>query len=219
MADREQFSIVRSRAPQMVGGALRRVLTVAIEGVNGMAGAKAAGAAALNRSGDVDKAIDALIAQHVSYGSAQGFLTNIGGFVTTVITAPANLAGLAVVQARMIAAIAHLRGYDVDDERVRTAIAMCLVADSLENILAGNDLPHSPMVVATAPIVDGELGQQISSRVGTELVTRLTGKKMVVFLTKRIPVVGGGIGAAFDGWDTWQIGRFARRELVTRRRG
>ena len=32
--------------------------------------------------------------------------------------APANLAGVALLQGRMVGAIAHLRGYDVDDPRV-----------------------------------------------------------------------------------------------------
>lgn len=222
MADEGQagFSVVRTSGPRMLGGVLRRVVTLAIDGVNGMAGAKSAAAAALERTGDVEEAIDQLVNQHVGMGSAQGLLTNIGGFVTMAVTAPANLAGLAVVQARMVAAIAHLRGYDVDDERVRTAIAMCLVADGLEQALARRDLPHSPMVVATAPVIDPDLGAQISDRIGSELLTRLTGKKLaLVFLAKRVPVVGGGVGAAFDGWDTWTIGRFAREELVTRRRG
>lgn len=212
--------VVRSSSPNMVGGALRRILTVAIDGASGLPGAKSAAAAAMNRHGDADKAIDALITQHVSLGGAQGLLTNVGGFVTMAVTAPANLAGLAVIQARMVAAIAHLRGYDIDDERVRTAIAMCLVADGLEQLLSKRDLPHSPLVVATAPVLDPTLGAQISDRVGTELLSRLTGKRLaLVFVAKRIPVVGGGIGAAFDGWDTWTIGRFARQELVPRRRG
>lgn len=215
-----RFSMVRSQAPRMVGGVLRRVLVLAVEGVNGFAGAKSAAASALDRHGDVEKAIEALTTQHIALAGAQGILSNLGGFVTMVITAPANLAGLAVVQARMVASIAHLRGYDVDDERVRTAIAMCLVADSLERLLASRGLPHSPLVVATAPVVDAELGAQISDRIGTELVTRISGKKLaLVFMAKRIPLVGGGVGGAFDGWDTWTIARYARRELVPRRRG
>ena len=38
------------------------------------------------------------------------------------VTVPANIAGLALIQCRMVAAIAHLRGYDLDDRRTRNAI-------------------------------------------------------------------------------------------------
>lgn len=218
MPETQDHAIVRNGAPAMLGGGLRRLLVLAIDGGRGMPGARSAAAAALRRHQDVERAVDALISQHVQLGGAQGLLTNIGGFATMAVTAPANLVGLAVVQARMVAAIAHLRGYDLDDERLRTAIAMCLVGDGLEHLLARHDLPHSPLVVATAPVLDPELGRAVADRVGTEILTRLTGKKLaLVFLAKRIPVVGGGVGAAFDGWDTWQIGRFTRQELPARR--
>ena len=42
--------------------------------------------------------------------------------MTVAITIPANITGLALIQCRMIAGIAHLRGYDLDDPRVRNAI-------------------------------------------------------------------------------------------------
>ena len=38
------------------------------------------------------------------------------------LTIPTNITGLALIQCRMIAGIAHLRGYDLDDPRVRNAI-------------------------------------------------------------------------------------------------
>ena len=35
------------------------------------------------------------------------------------VSVPANIAGLALIQARLVASIAHLRGYDLDDEERR----------------------------------------------------------------------------------------------------
>ena len=77
--------------------------------------------------GSVDGAIAGIIDFHVRLASAQGFVTNLGGVAVMPVTVPANLAGVAVVQVRMVAAIAHLRGYDLDDNRVRTALVMCLL--------------------------------------------------------------------------------------------
>ena len=45
------------------------------------------------------------------------------------MTIPANITGLALIQCRMIAGIAHLRGYDLDDPRVRNAILACLLGE------------------------------------------------------------------------------------------
>ena len=59
---------------------------------------------------------------HVRLAGAQGFVTNLGGVVTAAVAIPANITGLALIQCRMIAGIAHLRGYDLHDPRVRNAI-------------------------------------------------------------------------------------------------
>ena len=48
-------------------------------------------------------------------------MTNIGGVATLPVAIPANITGVAIVQIRMVAAIAHLRGYDLNDNRVRTS--------------------------------------------------------------------------------------------------
>lgn len=204
-------------APNMAGSALRKILALAIDGASKMPSAKETAARQLERQGSADEAIDSLIQQHVGLAGAQGFVTNVGGLVTTVVSLPANLAGIAVVQARMVACIAHLRGYDIDNAKVRTAIAMCLIGEHLDKALGESELPTHPMVVATAPMFDPELDRRISDRVASELIAQVTGKRMVVAMTKKVPVVGGGVGAVFDGWGTYQIGRYARQELLTRR--
>ena len=79
---------------------------------------------------------------------------------------PANLAGVAVVQVRMVAAIAHLRGYDLDDNRVRTALVMCLLGgEEIAKRIVEGKLPTSPMAVATAPVFDPELDRQVAEEV------------------------------------------------------
>jgi uncharacterized protein (DUF697 family) len=206
-------------APQAAGGALRRVLEIAIDGVGKLPSAKTVAARQMERhGGSVDAAIDSIIDIHVRLGSAQGFVTNLSGAVLLPIAIPANLAGIAVVQVRMVAAIAHLRGYDLNDSRVRTALVMCLLGgEQVARQIAKGKLPTSPMAVATAPIFDPDLDRQVAEEVVADLISRVGGKNLALVVTKRVPLVGGGIGALMDGIATHQIGRYAKSELVQRR--
>lgn len=208
-------SVVR---PEAAGGALRRILEYAIEGVGPLPSARSAAAKHLERTGVVDEAIDSVIGAHIRLASAQGFITNLGGLATTAVALPTNITAVAIVQVRMVAAIAHLRGYDVNDPRVRTALVMCLLGnDQVDKHVASHDLPTSPLAIATAPVFDPELDRRVADKVLGELAARVGGKRMALLVTKRVPVVGGGVGAVVDGYVTRQIGHYAKAQLVRRR--
>lgn len=206
-------------APQAAGGVLRRISEMAIDGVGRVPGAKAVAARQLERrQGAVDEAIEAVIDQHVRLASAQGFVTNLGGAAVLPIALSANLTGVAVVQVRMVAAIAHLRGYDLDDSRVRTALVMCLLGgEQVAQRIAHGTLPTSPMAVATAPVFDRELDAAVSQEVVADLLTRIGGKGVALAISRRVPLVGGGVGAVMDGLATRNIGAYAKGELPGRR--
>jgi hypothetical protein len=209
----------RVAKPQAAGGVLRRVLELAIDGYGKLPGAKASAARQLQRNGgSVDQAIESLIDFHVRLASAQGFVTNLGGVAALPVAVPANLTGVAVVQVRMIAAIAHLRGYDLNDNRVRTALVMCLLGgEQVVKLIKEGKLPTSPMAIATAPMFDPELDARVAQEVVSDLAGRIGGKNLALMLTKRVPLVGGGIGAVVDGVATHQIGKYAKSELLRRR--
>lgn len=210
--------VTRPAAQVAAGATLRRILDLAIEGTGSMPGAKATAAKHLAKHPRTDEAIDALITSHITLASTSGFLSNVGGLVVTAISLPMNVLGLAVLQGRMVAAIAHLRGYDIEDTRVRTAIMMCLVGgEEVTKLIAKGKLPGSPLLVATAPIADSTLNETVSERVVASLLALHGGKGVGVLATKRIPIIGGGIGAVFDGVATRQVGRYAKTELVQRR--
>ena len=104
-----------AQAPDMAPGAavsmLRSILGFAIDGASSLPGARqAAGKTLTKHDGDVEQAISSLVNQHIAMAGAQGFVSNLGGVVTLAVTIPANISGVAIVQARMVAAIAHLRG-------------------------------------------------------------------------------------------------------------
>jgi uncharacterized protein (DUF697 family) len=204
---------------QGAGGVLRQVLEIAIDGYGRMPSAKAVAARHLERlGGSVDEAITSIIDHHIRLASAQGFVTNIGGVAALPVAIPANITGVAIVQVRMVAAIAHLRGYDLNDNRVRTALVMCLMGgEQVAKHIAEGTLPTSPMAVATAPIFDPDLDRQVADDVVTDLAARIGGKNLALAIVKRLPLAGGGVSAIMDGFATYQIGRYATGELLRRR--
>ncbi|GAA1538677.1 EcsC family protein [Kribbella lupini] len=205
-------------APQAAAGILRQVLEIAIDGYQRFPGAEKIADTKLARSGDdVAAAIEAVIDQHIRLAGVQGFVTSIGGLVTLPVALPANLTGLAIVQARMVAAIAHLRGYDLGDPRVRTAVIMCLLGeDGVTDRLKKSSLPTSPLGIATAPVFDPELDRLVAGEVVAELVARIGGKRMAITVTRRVPLLGGVVGGGVDGWSTYRIGQYADQSLVRR---
>lgn len=206
-----------TRTPEMAGGLLRSLVEFAIDGNASFPGAKTAAAKALQAKGDREAAIDALVSQHVGLASAQGFLTSVGGLITLPVGLPANIAGMGILSVRMIAGIAHLRGYDVDDRRVRAALTLAMLGDDeVRKLIADGRLPSSPLAIATAPMFDAALDQTINERVMGSLAGRLGGKHLAVVVVRRIPLVGGGVGAAVDGWLTFGLAGYARREFVAR---
>jgi len=155
----------------------------------------------------------------VRYAGVQGFATNLGGLVTATVTIPANITGLALIQCRLVACIAHLRGYDLADQRVRNAILTCILGeDSVRGLVRRKKLPSTPMGIATAPTHDPQLDRVIAAEVTGELLTKVAGKRVVTTVGRRVPVVGGLVGAGADGYATWQIGRYADREMRPRSR-
>jgi uncharacterized protein (DUF697 family) len=205
-------------APQAAAGLLRQVLEVAIDGYQRFPGAEKIAENKLARTGDDPQlAIEAVIDQHIRLAGVQGFVTSIGGLITLPVALPANLTGIAIVQARMVAAIAHLRGYDLADPRVRTAVITCLLGeDGVTDRLEKSSLVTSPLAIATAPVFDPELDRQVAGEVVGELIARISGKRMALAVTRRVPLLGGAVGAGVDGWSTYKIGLFADKSLVRR---
>ncbi len=203
-------------APGLTAAFVREALHRAIHGIGPLAAASVAADKQLKEHrGDVDRAIHEVIENHVRYAGAQGFVTNLGGLATMAFTVPTNISGLALVECRMIAAIAHLRGYDLSDPRVKNAVLVCLLGeDTVRDLVAAAKLPAPPMALATAPAHDPWLDRVISAEVASDLVAKVAGKKVAGTVARRIPLVGGLVGMGADGYATWKVGRYADRELL-----
>jgi hypothetical protein len=203
-------------APGLTAAFVREALHRAIHGIGPLPPAAAAADAQLREQhGNVERAVHEVIENHVRYAGAQGFLTNLGGLALMTVMVPANISGLALVECRMIAGIAHLRGYDLSDPRVKNAVLVCLLGeDTVRARVADASIPAPPMAIATAPAHDPTLDQVVSAEVAADLVARIAGKRVAGRAGRRIPLVGGFIGAGVDGYATWRVGRYADRELL-----
>ena len=207
-------------APGLTSSFVHQALDKAIAGVGPLpSAASAADKQLAEQHGDVERGIHEVIENHVRYAGAQGFLTNIGGLVTMAVTVPLNLSGLALIQCRMVAGISHLRGYDLADPRTRDAILACLLGEEkILRMVKSRALPGTPMEIAAAAAHDPALDQRLGTEVASELVARATGKRLAATVGRRVPVVGGVVGAGTDAFVTWKIGRYVDREFLPRRR-
>ena len=211
---------VTELAPHLTAGFVHQALDRAIRGVGPLDGAALAAEKQLDeQKGNVDKGIREVIENNVRMAGAQGFLTNIGGLVTMAVMVPANVSGLALLQSRMIAGIAHLRGYDLDDKRTRNAIMACMLGEErLLALIKKKKLPGTPMALATAPVYDPHLSTVLANEVASELITKVAGIRLAVTVGRRVPVVGGLVGMSADAYATWRVGRYVDRELLPRNR-
>jgi hypothetical protein len=205
-------------APRANSNVIQRTVQLAIEGAGPLPGAAAAAEKALAEAdGDVRRAIRELTMAHVRMAGAQGFATNLGGLVTMAATIPLNLTGLALLQSRLAASIAHLRGYDLTDARVRNAVLLCTLGeDVVQSLVKGKKVPGTPMVVATAPAHDPSLDGVIAAEVTSALVSRVIGRRAAATVVRRVPVAGGVWGGSTDAYATYKVGRYAERQLKQR---
>ena len=203
-------------APNLSAAFVHQALAKAISGVGPLPSAALAADKQLTQnSGDVERAIHDVIENHVRYAGIQGFATNLGGLVTMAFTVPTNITGLALIQCRMVAGIVHLRGYDLDDPRTRDAILASLLGEErVLKLVKSRDLPGTPMELAAAKVHDASMDSLIANEVASELITRAAGKRLATTVGRRVPVVGGVVGAGTDAFVTWRVGRYVDREFL-----
>jgi hypothetical protein len=160
---------------------------------------------------DVEKAIKRLIVESVEAASVNGFVTGLGGFIVMPVTVPANMAGALVINARLTAAIAYLRGYDPKDPHVRTVATLIAVGSNAQQIVKTFGIAAGAKVAIQAikklPIM---VIRDINKKAGFMLLAKYGSKRALVTLAKGVPLVGGVIGGAVDATMTSVVGRTAR---------
>lgn len=158
--------------------------------------------------------VNSLIRWQISKTTTSGFLTGLGGLITLPVAIPADISTGIYVHMRMIAAIAHIGGYDIKDDKVKSLIYLCLVGESVKDILKdGGIVIGSKLAMSSLKSVSGKTLTKINRMVGFRLVTKF-GEKGAVNLIKFIPVAGGIIGGTVNAIGTNTIGNLARKTFI-----
>ncbi|WP_164860609.1 EcsC family protein [Rhodococcus sp. X156] len=189
---------------------INKVISIGIDGIGPLSSAREIAEESLAHHGEVEKAIDRLIATHMRLVGATGFATGVGGAFTMPVTIPADITLLYAYAARCSAGIAHLRGYDVTSEEVRSAVLLSLLGSAGSAVLAdiGINVANKTAMAALNKL-PGTILIEINKKVGYRLFTKF-GTKGAINLVKWIPLAGGGVGSAVNVATMRSIGRYSK---------
>jgi hypothetical protein len=195
----------------VVGRLVQVLLHAGIDGLGPLKSAQELADLARRDTRTTEGAVKKIIRSHVVKGGVGGFVTSVGGFVTMPVALPANVVEFYVGATRMVAGIATLRGYDLDDPQVRSAVLLTLVGSEADEVLAKAGLTGK-----TGKVV-GLVGQQlppaallmVNKAIGFRIL-RGVGEKAFARLGRAIPLAGGVIGG---GIDVWMMKRIADHAL------
>lgn len=204
--------------PTADDGAINKVvgmlLDVGLDGRGPIDSATQIAESALREKGSAEEAVRAIARGTMLRGGVGGFVTGLGGFVTMPIALPANVLEFYVQATRMVGAIATLRGYDVADERIRTAVLLTLVGSRSDEVLkkAGmatgggrvTSMALRGLPPAALMVINKAVGFNLMRGVGT----RVLGK-----LGRGVPIAGGFVGAGIDTYMMKKIADHAMREF------
>jgi len=159
--------------------------------------------------------VNSLIRWQNTKAGTSGFITGLGGIITLPVAIPANVASVMYVQIRMIAAIAHMGGHNLNDDRVRSLVFVCLTGNAAKDILKDVGIVVGKKLAENAiKNISGKTITAINKKVGFRLLTKF-GEKGAINLGKTIPLFGGIVGATFDSMTTNTIGNIARDTFIT----
>jgi len=164
--------------------------------------------------GDAEKAIAAVARATTVAGGVGGFLTGIGGFVTMPVSLPVNVAEFYLQAVRMVGTIATLRGYDISEPRVRTAVLLTLVGSDSDEVLkkAGMATAGSRITSYALKGLPPAALMVVNKAVGFRLM-RGVSEKVLSRLGRGIPLAGGLVGGGIDGWMMKKIADHAMKEF------
>lgn len=203
-----------SKRERAAGTLIDQLLKVVDDGVGPLTGARTYAEARRRQMHSPERAIRRIVNETIASAGTTGFVTGLGGFVTLPAAIPANIAGQAILNARMVAAIAHLRGWDLRDEVVRQAILITVAGGSPNQVLRqfgvalGRKLTEA--AIRRLPVT---VLREINKRVGFMLVAKYGTKRSLVTLAKGVPIAGGLVGGAVDATFTKSVSIMAKKSF------
>lgn len=191
-----------------------RLMKVGIDGKGRFDSAYVVAARALAQTaGDREAAIDKVISHHRRLAAGGGFVTGLGGFVTMSVSLPANIAGFYTLATRMTAAIAHIRGYDLRNPDLRSAILLALIGGEADALLKKAGVVSTGRLASLASrglpptarmVVDKAVGFRLIAQVSEKLLPRLG---------QSIPFAGAFVGAGLDAYLVHKVAKTAREQF------
>lgn len=154
-----------------------------------------------------DVAANELIRNQVIKCATSGFITGLGGLITLPVAIPANVGSVMYVQMRMIAAIAHIVGYDIKSDQVQTMIYLCLTGTAISDVVkeVGIKVGEKTLEAAIKKI-PGQALVKINQKIGFRFLTKF-GEKGIINLGKCVPLLGTVLGGSIDAASTAIIGK------------
>jgi hypothetical protein len=195
-----------------------QILGAAINGAGPLKAAAVVAEEVRSKADDTEDAVERFISLHLKLAAASGAVTGLGGLATLAITLPANVLGYFTLAGRLAAGVAHLRGYDLTSEDVRTALLLTMAGvDGATEILreVGVRVDARGAASALRRLPDETLAD-LNARIGDRLLA--TGQfSGVVSLTTRvlkaakiIPLVGAPVNATADWLAMRSVGEAAK---------
>ena len=167
-----------------------------------------------SKYGSVEEAAKAMMRNHIAMSATTGFLTSCGGIVTLPVTVSADILSVTMIQMRMVAGLARIGGYDLNDDRVRTFVLTCLTGQTVSSMLKDTGINVGEKVaIAGIKKIPAETIRMINQKVGFRMLTKF-GESGVINLGKAVPVVGGLVGAGFDAGTTKVIADIAYKTFI-----
>lgn len=193
--------------------ALNWAYDTAVNGIPGLDSAAELAASYVNQDEPIIEQVNSLIRWQNTKAGTSGFIAGLGGLLTMPITLPANVTSVIYLQVRMVAAIAHMGGHDLKDDRVKSLVYVCLTGNAAKDILKDIGITAGGAFAKSAiKNISGKTITEINKKVGFRLLTKF-GEKGVINFGKIVPIFGGIIGATFDALATNTIGNIARNEF------
>lgn len=162
--------------------------------------------------GSPEAAADRIVGVYVGLCGATGFVCGLPGFLMLPITLPTNLAGVAALQLHMCATVAVVGGHDPAHPSTRELSVRCLLKkfdESRDNTEEEEVATRTSVKLAERAVrFTLEQSTRFAKKAARSVVMRKLG-------ARRLPLVGGVLGAGSDAYATTHVGRCAKQLFLT----
>ena len=157
-----------------------------------------------------EERVDALIRWETGKSFTAGFITHLGGLLTLPVSLPASVAVTWLLQARMAAAVAKLRGHDIEDPRVQAMVLASLTGSVAPQTLRAFGVRAGEWAAGRmVQRVSEKTLMRVNQRIGFHLLTT-AGQRGLLQVARFVPVAGAAVGGAIDAYGSRKVARAAK---------